>query len=272
MREKKTGARIRTFMNRRRTKTLYFILIFAVFIGGYGFFFTSMWWMPTGGNGTMQTEINEELQWSEGRQIRIIRWEYSEEQKLMEVELVIDNTSFDGVNSYEYAAAERNKGDLEIKTILEEPDWVILRIENVPRKFSDIVVHVIHPESGDYFSVYTNVNAVSRVNRIEAKDRDGYLLARYDNEMEGYQDEIEKLQENIQEARKSINTVTQEKELLETKKEYQTESEKEQTENAVLDADSQIEELNGSITDWQAEINEYQERIRNLEKKKESIQ
>ena len=79
------------------------MLFFCFFIRGYLLFFTSRYWMQTSGGAKRLSPLNQEIDWND-RKVRLLRWEYSPDQKLMEVELAITNTAFDGMDKYQYSA------------------------------------------------------------------------------------------------------------------------------------------------------------------------
>ena len=104
----------------RKAKGTYFFYIFIFFfIGGYALFFSSRGWMSTQSLAKKQTELHKEVEW-ENRKVRIIRWEYSEEQHLMEVELDITNTKYDGLQRKDRMLQHRYVHML-LKNLIMEP-------------------------------------------------------------------------------------------------------------------------------------------------------
>ena len=75
--------------------------LLACFVfAGYLFFFSSRLILP-GGISAEYTPIGTELEFpGQNKTVTVSRWEYSPEQHLMEVELLFDNRSFDGINTY----------------------------------------------------------------------------------------------------------------------------------------------------------------------------
>lgn len=107
----------------RKAKGTYFFYIFIFFfIGGYALFFSSRGWMSTQSLAKKQTELHKEVEW-ENRKVRIIRWEYSEEQHLMEVELDITNTKcfFVGNHAKRLYVTESVIEIMSVMSLLEEP-------------------------------------------------------------------------------------------------------------------------------------------------------
>lgn len=80
---------------RKNKESLSFIIIIFLLTGGYLFFFTSTLWMPPSADASYLTPVGKEVIWDD-RTITINRWQYSKEQQEMEVEIMVDNKSYDG--------------------------------------------------------------------------------------------------------------------------------------------------------------------------------
>lgn len=257
---------------KNKNGTLAFRIFLFLFIGGYIFFFSSKLWMPTAGDAKRVTRIGQEMDWND-RKVKILRWDYSPEQSLMEVELSIVNKKFDGINTYDYTALKPDGSSLAVNVVLEEPDWVILQIEDVPKKFSELALRMEFPDNEDagMIKMYTNKNDVRMVDKIKAKDRNGYLKARYEEEISGYNESISDLQQQIQKEQEEIENIKEEITRLDSNREYQTESENEQTDSLVLEAEHNITSLNDTIDSQGQELEEYRERIQKIKEKIETI-
>lgn len=254
----------------KKPKYLLFILFFFFFIGGYLFFFTSMYWMPDNGTAKRLTKLHEVIEWNQ-RDLSLLRWEYSEEQQLMEVELEIINKEFDPDNEYEFSAIESSGQRMKVDVVLKEPDWIILQIKDIPKRFREISLHMEmeHDENKGVVRFYTNRNDVKRVSDIYEKTRKEYQVARLKETVNGYQLSIESLEDTIVEKQQSMDEITREIQRLEEKKAYQTEEELEQTELLIQDAQYDIATANDEIEQRVGEIEEYKARI---EKVKEQIE
>lgn len=246
--------------------TIFFYAFFFFFIGGYLFFFTSRAWMPTTGTAEKVTALNEKISWDD-REIKLMRWQYSEEQHLMEVELDITNTTFDGTTSYQFEAMETSAGFLKVVPIIEDSDWVVVQIQDVPEKFAEISFRVENPndENAGKLRLYTNIQDVERVARLEVKDRMGYRIGRYETEIASYESEIEQLETKIMEEKQKMKNIEAEITKLEEQKEYQTESERENTDSILAEANTELEQSQGRIEQHETDITEYQERIDNIQ-------
>ena len=252
---------------KRHHKNAFALIFLIVFFGGYTFFFTSKLWMPTAGDASRLTKLGQDIFWND-RTIRIIRWDYAEKQHTMEVELDISNSSFDGIESYRYTALETNEGELPVTPIIEEMDWVILQIQDVPQKFAEISLRIEMPsdETAGMVRLYTNRNDVSHVNNLEVKDKAEYLAMRYENEIEGYKQNIEDFGDTIQKSEDRIRAIKKEIEQLKQKEEYQTDEQIKETEEIIGNAENKILEEESDIAVYQSNIEELYERIENLEK------
>lgn len=257
---------------KNKNGTLMFRIFLFLFIGGYLFFFSSKLWMPTTGDAKRVTKIGQEMEWND-RKVKILRWDYSKDQNLMEVELSIVNKKFDGINTYQYTALKPDGTSLAVSVVLEEPDWVILQIKDVPKKFSELALRmeISNNEDAGMIRMYTNKNDVRMVSRIKAKDRNGYLQARYEEEISGYKDSISDLDQQIREEKEEIENIKEEIARLDSNREYQTEEENTQTDSLILEAESNRTSLEDKIKSQESEIEEYQERISKIKEKIESI-
>lgn len=244
-----------------------FFLILFLIAGGYAFFFTSTSWMPSGVAANLLTPLGEEQTW-EDRTIQIIRWEYSEAQQLMEIEMDIGNQSFDGVNTYQYSAVDRSGDDLTVTPIIEEPDWVILQIKEISPSFGEMSLRVAVPgkEEVDLLRLYTNVNDVKKVSKLTKKNRAEYRRGRFDQQIATYQDQIQKKEKQIQTLTLQNEQMQLEIERLQSGTTYQTEEQKEETENRVNGIVENQTSNQEEMEKLQAQIKELQDRIILLKK------
>ena len=251
---------------KKKHKNVFAVLFITIFLSGYTLFFTSKIWMPTTGDAERLTRLNEDIQW-ENRTIKIIRWEYSENQQRMEVELDLSDRSFEGLEGYDHPAMETNAGMLPVTPVLEDMDWIILQIDDVPKRFSEISLRIQEKdageESGTMIRMYTNINDVDRVETLERKDRAEYLVEKYQLQVQGYQEEIKKINKRISESEKRIRNIEAEILQLQEKETYQTEKQIQETESVIEDAKNEILSEEEHIANDQAEAAEVKERIRN---------
>ena len=232
-------------MTKRKGNLALFGIVFF-FIAGYIFFFSSTMWMPSNLAASLQTPLKENVQWGE-RTLQIRRWDYCETEQVMEVEIDMDNKSFDGKNHYHYSAINRNNDQLKVVKMIEDSDWIVLRIENVTDNFGEISLRIdmMGEQDDNTLKLYTNVNAVKRVKDLEKRDRKGYQLLRLQRDTESYQKEISTLEKKKKSLLEKSQRMQEEINHLQSEESYQTEEMKaEQTDkiNEIQSYDLQLKE------------------------------
>lgn len=254
---------------KKNKESIRFLIIIFFFVGGYMFFFSSMYWMPASVDASYLTRIGVENTWND-RKVTINRWDYSEELNLMEVELTVENKSYDGKNIYDFSAVDLRGRKLTAEIQVEDADWIVLQIKDIPDKWSDISLRMeIADDNRERLKLYTNINDVNKVSSIEKLNRTGYLQKRFESEIDNYKAEVEekkskinKLNQEIAEVRKEIDRITE-------GKLYQTEKQKQESDSLIADAQSTISSKEKQIGTLNGEIEEINLRIGMKEKQKE---
>lgn len=258
---------------RKKPKYMMFIMFFFFFIGGYTLFFTSTFWMPDTGIAKRKTELHREIEWNK-RVVSLLRWEYSEKQNLMEIEIEVTNKEFDKKNNYEFSVMESNGKRLKVDSILVEPDWIIVQVRNVPKRFRELSLHmgIENDDNEGYVRFYTNKNDVERVEKIKKKSKKEYMVVRLEETVAGYHEKIEEIEKEIEKEQKSIAEIEKEIMRLEAKMPYQTDEEVEQTQKLIDDAKYTIDSSNSTIEKKHQLIEEYHTRIEKTEEKAAEVQ
>lgn len=263
---KKTGQDSLFYIRRKGSLAFYVVLFF--FAGGYLLFFSSRAWMPASLSASLQTALGEEVEWA-GRSIKIIRWDYCEETERMEVELELCNDTFDGVDQYRFHAAVRGSGSPVVETVIGDPDWIILQIQDVPGSFGEISLRMDLPqeqEGVETLKLYTNVNAVNRVSSLGKKDRTGYRKERILSMVEGYRKEIREKQGSIKILENQDREMQEEIGRLQKDTGYLTEEQKQEAEDRIMEIEGDRKGKAGEVGKLQQEVRELEERIRLAEK------
>lgn len=241
---------------------LYFYIVIFLFIVSYGFFFTSNRWMPPSSAADALTAIGRANGWN-GRVITVLRWDYCEELQEMEVELDIKNSTFDGYNSYTYSAMERSGKFPKVEVMLEEADWAVIRIKDVPERWSEIFLNISigeNPDAGG-LAVYTNVNDVNRVKHLEKKDWEGYRKGRFERLIQEYENQIAADESQIEALEKQNEQIALEIQRLEEDREYQTSEEQMETDGIIQEAQKQEVQNTDKVRLLKEEITQLQEKI-----------
>ena len=251
----------------RYNKYMYIIIYF--FIVGYAFFLSTTYWYEDAKDVVAATKINTIKSW-EKREVQLIDWKYSKKQNIMEIQIAVDNKSYDGIDTYNITALEKSKGYLDVEKIVEEDGFYVIRITDLPKKWSEISLRIDTPDGADSLcKFYTNKFDVETVDTIKDLTYNEYMIARLDSLISAYNDEIEKLQKDIEEQKELITNCNNDIEKYREEEKFQTDKEIEETERIISDAQNTISSANTQIESDNADIAEYQERISLTEKQKE---
>lgn len=256
---------------KKNKESIRFFIIIFFFVGGYVFFFSSMYWMPASADASYLTKVGIENTWN-NRNITINRWDYSEEQGVMEVELSVENKSYDGKNTYAFSAVDLRGRKLTIDMKITDADWIVLQIKDIPDKWSDVSLRMeVDGENKERLKLYTNINDVNKVESIKSLNRVGYLQKRFESEICNYKKEAECKQGEIKVLNQEITEVKKEIDRLTEEKLYQTEKQKQESDTLIADAQSTIFTKEKSINTLNGEIEEINQRIEMKEKQKQDL-
>ena len=254
--------------------TFYFITVFFLFIAGYLFFFTSNYWMPVTSSATAYTAMGKELSWN-GKGVTLTRWDFCEKDHVMEVEIDIRNLAYDGQNKYLFSAQSRGGRQIAVTPVIEDGDWIILHLANIPERWSEILLRMDQKEYSDQtaggLKLFTNINDVNRVDRIETKDWAGYRKQRFENQIILYQDQIAEYQQENTKCQNQIAEIKTEITRLAGIKKYQTVDEQAQTDQSIESARKEIAKKEQKILETQEEINQLTEKVSLIQKQMEEV-
>lgn len=264
---------IRRMKQERRKKNLVIQIFIGTFVLGYAFFLTSNAWYPTSSNMVHATVFNQEAVWNE-RSIRLLSWDYSEEQRMMEVRIDIKNNSLDGINKYEYQALDRKKGFFEVTPVLEDENYIVLHITDINKRWSEISLRIIMPnsEDSDMMKLYTNSKEVVHVDSIKKKSRNEYQTDRINDRIEYYDRLINELMGENEDYQEDINIAKENIQKLEEGKKFQTDQERKETDQDILGIKNEIESIQTIYDSNLTDIQEYRERIDNAEEELKQYQ
>lgn len=259
---------------KKRNRNIFFSIVLFLFIGGYTLFFTSRFWLRIPVQSGNATKIGTVVDWND-REVKLIRWEYSKQQNEMEVELDVTNKRYDGINRYKFSAVDLNGNPLYVDKIIEEDDWVVLQIKDLPSRWSDISLRMDMPkESEDIdttLKLYSSLQDVKKVGKIEKRSRTEYQLLRCDSQIADYDKKIQKAEQKQGKLNQENLRIDDKIAELKEKETYQTDEEKENTEQLISDAESQKQMNTDEMAELKNKVTEYQQRVSNIAKQKENI-
>lgn len=265
----------RLFLSQKKVKSTLFTVYLSTVIIGYFIFFLSPLYMPTDFQKYKTTLFNEEMELNPQRKFTLLRWDYSEDQHLMELEMDVDNSDFTSDETLKFSAKTKPSEKVNIKSIVNEDSYLVFQISNIPEDFEQVAFWISLSKSGKLLRLYSNINDIHKVDHIETLTKDEYLYNRLSRNVQTYQKNIKQYQDEIADKKILIEKATTKNAELETNKEYMTNTEIEEVNQKILDNESlisdtekEIETLNNKISEEQNKIAMTQEHINSLGKGK----
>ena len=247
-------------LKRNRDSIRFWIIIFF-FVGGYTFFFTSQIWMPATADASYLTKTGVENNW-DNRTVTINRWEYSKTQNMMEVELSINNKTYDGNNDYTFSAVDLRGRKIKTKTVISDEDWIILQLRDVPERWSDISLRMdLEKSDSGVLKLYTNINAVTKVSKINTLDYKGYKIKRFNIEIDQMEKQVTDRQKQQEDLKRENKEIEKEITRLNESKTYKTDEEREKVDEKIKSANTTMTTNEQTINELDGEIAEYNNRI-----------
>lgn len=257
---------------RRKNRKL--VKVMGIGIAVYVLFFTSNLWMPVYVNPQKYSAFNREEEFN-GRWVKLIRWEYSKEERKMEVELDISNTTFDGIHNYEYSAVTSNFSSMPVETVIEEADMLVLQINDIPAKWGELSLRIEMPDNykdksgASILKYYTNIKKIKKVSSLPKKNKNEYMMQRVDTMIVFYEQEITDIERKIEEGKIYRKNCDKEINRLIEGKKYQTEEEIKQTDRLIENANSKMKDSVEHEKEYLRQIEEYRDKISKANKKRE---
>lgn len=205
------------------------------------------------------------------RRLTLIRWDYSENDKKMQIQFKIENRSYDGKDEYEWAAVDRNKGNLKTKAVYQDRKILVIEIEDIPKNWSVISLRMAmkgeDPNQAFLFKVYGNDTNVRSVSQISGKDKNDYYIFDLENEIALDRKEIKKQEKTISEKEKNLKELQVILNAKTADLKYMTEKEIEEANEEILGLQTTAEAYETSISEAKNMKIEYEQRIVKLQEK-----
>ncbi len=258
-------------IRKKGNRFLYGFLI--IFVSGYLIFFTSPLWMPDDYLGVDVTEPGEVISGND-REVTMIAWTYSREQKEMEVVLEIANASLDGLERYDWTAFDAQKGRIRTETVTETDDFAVIRLLRVPDGFIEISLRMEAPDKGeseDEFSMlrfYTSKKAVEKVSSIKDRSLHDYRIYAADCKIRTYRGQIRELEDDSKKQQDLIAEAEEKIKNLKKDQKYQAEDEKAETDSLISQLTTQKDGFKDTIEENDRSIAELEEKIKLQEERR----
>ena len=199
-------------------RNLVIIIILAVVIGGYAFFFLSPRIFRESKENLLNTEIGREVKAGSGFSVVVEDWQYCKAEQSMAVIFSFKNSNSNPSEKIEYAAVSRNGARetkaVRCKVIYQSPTMATLTLDAVPTDFNEMAIRVkfvnkhatedattaISPEFSESefkevtATVFTNVYTVTEADSIKELDVIDLYRQKIERENKALADAIQKLQ------------------------------------------------------------------------------
>ncbi len=205
-------------MSKEIRRNLVIIIILAVVIGGYAFFFLSPRIFQESKENLLNTEIGREVKAGSGFSVVVEDWQYCKAEQSMAVIFCFKNSNSNPSEKIEYAAVSRNGARetkaVRCKVIYQSPTMATLTLDAVPTDFNEMAIRVkfvnkhatedattaLTPKLSESefkevtATVFTNVFTVTEADSIKELNVIDLYRQKIERENKALADEIKKLQ------------------------------------------------------------------------------
>lgn len=205
-------------MSKEIKRNLVIIIIIAVVIGGYTFFFLSPRIFRESKENLLNTEFGKEVKAGSGFSVTVEDWQYCKAEQSMAVIFSFKNTSNNPSEKIEYAAVSRNGAretkSVPCKVIYQSPTMATLTLDAVPKDFNELAIRVRfvnkHASEGSTLAfspefsesefkeatatVFTNIYTVTSADSIKELDVIDLYRQKIERENKTLGDEIKALE------------------------------------------------------------------------------
>lgn len=240
----------------QKNRNTFMIISFILIIGLYIFFFMSptIFRVPA---ETMYTSLGVEESFGSGRTVKIISWNYSPSQELMEIQLELSDAYGDTKSGYSfssfvnYAVESKGATQLPIEKKMEQYNLVVIWLHNVPEDFNTCSLNIYPPEGDDDIGeLYTNSDRVKKVKSINAKSEAQYRI-------EVIKINIKALEKSIKSNETKINRIYKEIRANNVLIQEIRDNEKYQSEDEIRNSEETIKEYQNDNKKKQSDISLY---------------
>ena len=130
----------------------YFQRIMITLIAFYAICLTSKMWLKNNYKNIDITPIGSVVS-QNNREVTLISWSYCRDERKMEVLLGISNTAYDGNDTYEWSAEDKDAGSLKVTPIIEERNFVVLQLTDLPSRITVISLRMDQSKTQDFETI-----------------------------------------------------------------------------------------------------------------------
>ena len=251
----------------------YFQRIMITLIAFYAICLTSKMWLKNNYKNIDITPIGSVVS-QNNREVTLISWSYCRDERKMEVLLGISNTAYDGNDTYEWSAEDKDAGSLKVTPIIEERNFVVLQLTDLPSRITVISLRMDQSKIQDFETIRLYAvpdRNMKSVADIKVKSKEEYQIQQIQSEIELANETISDLEEEIRKNKSTIRNLNTAINDAESDLQYQTSSEMESTNQKISTLRSQKKNANEAIDTAKNKIQELNEKIENLNKEIDSI-
>lgn len=251
----------------------YFQRIMIALIAFYAICLTSKMWLKNNYKNIDITPIGSVVS-QNNREVTLISWSYCRDERKMEVLLGISNTAYDGNDTYEWSAEDKDAGSLKVTPIIEERNFVVLQLTDLPSRITVISLRMDQSKIQDFETIRLYAapdRNMKSVTDIKVKSKEEYQTQQIQSEIELANETISDLEEEIRKNKSTIRNLNTAIKDAESDLQYQTSSEMESTNQKISTLRSQKKNANEAIDTAKKKIQELNEKIENLNKEIDSI-
>lgn len=258
----------------RKKNKIFFQSILICLMIFYGVMFTSRYWMIGSYKDIDVTKMGTTIS-ANDRDITLMSWNYSKEQKIMEVIIGIDNTAYDGLDQYEWTAVDKVNGSLHVKPMVQDRDFVVLQITDLPSRVSVISLRMDldTDKNSDSEETWNTVRLygdptrnINMVDQIEVKTEAGYKVDRLNSEIARYNETIKDIEKENADLNKKIESIEQNINDIKEDQKYETDAEKEKSDQKIISMISQQNSFKDQMDNNNKKMDEATNKISNLQK------
>lgn len=264
------------------------ILIICIVFAGYVFFFTTPMIFRASKDELLSTPIDKIMNINTSHSVTVEDWQYSPEDKKMEVILSFDSTDNNPSEKYVYQVVSRNvfKSEklVEYNVTYQSSTFASIVINDVPSDFSEMALYVgyidKHAEEkktdektgAAYTTLYTNKYVVQETREIEPMSILQLYIDKLEKNMSGFEDEIEELENENSDLEVKKQDILQRVAELKESETYMTKADAEKVEEQISSYETTYKSHESTIKSNEEKIEELEEKISDSEEKKSELE